>query len=147
MPVDEVVREKILNWIKNGKKYTEIMVLVEKEGQTITKGGITFIKKEAEKKAKLTKPTKQKIDVSKIFTGHSREKKPKFENALERQKPKDIVYTKLLSDLEFSNFEKSLEIVINSNTKRLKTAKAFGILNALNILKDTCKMIKKRGKY
>ena len=148
MPVPPHIRNKIIEWINEGISYTIIMEKVEKEGYSISRGGITYIKtanpKEiTEQKTKQkTKQTKQKED-------------PKSEDPKDKQETKSIKPHKksqtlndfLLSELEFKNLESAFNVVYQSNLKRLKNNRATGILNALNLVNDTIKIMKERGNF
>lgn len=142
------MRNRILTWLEEGKTYAEIIKLVVKAGQKISKGGIFYIKNNP-KKQNNTEQTEQTEQKKKKQPVQDKKFETAYKQLLEKYNSelKEKVHVKLLSDLEFSNFENSLEVVFKSNLIRLKTAHATGILNALIILYDTCKMIKKRGKY
>lgn len=149
IPVSKKVRKKIIGWLEKKVKYEDIIKYVEKEGESISKGGITYIK--YQEFSKKTKQAKQEKKENPRVQDTKKEKKSEFTNALElhEEQIKTELYNtgKLLTELEFNLFEKSFETVYNSNLTRLLNAKAHGILNSLNNLKKIIAIIKKRGKY
>ncbi|HEC92915.1 MAG TPA: hypothetical protein ENI51_08005, partial [Candidatus Atribacteria bacterium] len=133
MPLNTFLRNKVITWLEQGKTYSEIIKLVEFEGGKISRSGINYIKTKY-----LTEQTEQKTEQK------GPGKKQNFKTALDLYKEKEvkqeqltdkkITYIKFLTDLEFELFEKSLEVVYNSNYIRLRKANATGILNALDNL-------------
>ena len=155
MPVNNYLRNKIITWLEEGKPYSKIIELVKAEGGSISKGGISYIKKNIAPE-EITKPEtkpEEKTTIQEEIVPVKPEFKTAFELHRENLKKEfesseaNVKFSRLLTDLEFLTFENALNIIVNSNLIRLKKAKATGILNALNTLIDTCKMIKKRGKY
>lgn len=157
IPVSENVRKKIIEWLNKKIKYEDIIKLVEKEGESITKGGITYIKySEFSKKSKQTKQKNvPEENESESSTGdlqeENEEKKPDLKTALELHKEniKTELYetNRVLTDFEFKMFKKNFEVIYNSNLIRLQKANAKGILNALDNCKDTIQVIEQRGNY
>lgn len=148
MPVPTHIRNKIIEWINKGIPYTEIIEKVDKEGYSISRGGITYIKTARPKKIteqsteQKTKQTKQKEDQKSESPKDNQEKK-----AIKPPKKRQISKDFLLSELEFKILENAFNVVYQSNYKRLKNNRASGILNALNTIKDTIEIIKKRGNF
>jgi len=54
------------------------------------------------------------------------------------------ISTELLSDFEFQIFKNASALIYRSNYKRYKNGRASGMLNALEIIKQTVIMIEKR---
>jgi len=148
MPVDSILRSKILQWIKEGKTYETIKELVKKEGGKISNGGITYIKKEEAKKI-----TEQKTEETTEQTEQGKKedqtikKNRKHIEEVKKDLLQPVLEIKILSDLEFSLLKSSYEIVFKSNQKRLKNNNASGILNSLNNVRNIIKIIEKRGNY
>ena len=144
MPVPTHIRNKIIAWINEGISYTKIIEKVVNEGYSISRGGITYIKTEQKKEIQ-TEQTEQ--------TEQKKEKKPddpkdkQEKESIKPLKKRQISNDFLLSELEFKNLENAFNVVYQSNYKRLKNYRASGILNALNSIKDTIEIIKKRGNF
>ena len=171
MPVDTILRNKILNWIKEEIPYSEIMDLVKKEGATISRGGITYIKKSSiteqteqktEEKTEQTEQKKEKSNASRASKKIETTKEgfclmPNCSNQVYEDKLickthyfglyEETPQEKLLSDLEFTLLKSSFETVYNSNKIRLEKANAKGILNSLNNVRYIIEIIEKRGNY
>lgn len=143
------IRNKIIAWISKGKPYSKIIEKVEKEGYSISKGGITYIKKSHEEEENSEQNTEQESEQTKQKKIKSIESN---ENSVEEKSTKPIEISQisndlLLTELEFKNLENAFQIVYNSNEKRLKNYRATGILNALNTVKTTIEIMKERGGF
>jgi len=157
--VSEKVRSKIIEWIRNGISYSVIMDKVKDLGESISKGGITYIKKDQvkketeqteqeteqeteqkPKKKQLTTPEIKKIQATYITGLELFEKK-------ETEKLKKYSFPKLFTDIEFNIFYHSWKTIYSSNLNRYKSNKAHGMLNSLCVLNDLIEKIKLRGKY
>ena len=113
IPVSPKVRKKIVGWLKEKVKYDDIIELVKKEGESISKGGINYIKEQD-----LTEPTEQKTE-KQARKKKAQDKKPQFENALEvyenQKKKKSKPIKKELTVNEI--FEKVIEFCENKTSK------------------------------
>lgn len=128
---------------------------VEDEGYSISRGGITYIKKSSgsaitEQTTKQeSEQTEQKKEnsVPGITNDKIDKKDTKDKKSTKTIKKSQISHKKFLSILEFKTLENAFNVIYQSNLKRLKSNRATGILNALNTVKTTIEIIKKRGNY
>jgi len=155
MPISVSMRERILQWIKDEKPYSEIIELVEQAGGKISRGGITYIKKThlteqtkqtEQKSVKKTGKTKPKISPESREEIYKEQKYADFYKALDTS-PASNTWGAFLTDLEFKMLENSFQTLYKSNLIRLQNNRAHGILNALNSVDDIIKKIKIRGNF
>lgn len=176
IPVSERVKKLIIGWLKEKKKYKDIIDLVANEKESIGKSGITYIKQNSfSPEKKITEQTEQKTEEKSLVIQTTEKNRKHIEEVKktlykpipdknlileldkiiqEKQKQidalkKTIIQAKntILSDLEFSLLKSSYEVVFKSNHKRLKNNNAHGILNSLNTVKNIIEIIEKRGNY
>lgn len=134
--------------ISKGVSYTEIEKRVKNAGYSISRGGISYIKKSHE--SEITEQnTKQKTEQTEQHSEKNIENNEEYneEKSIKPFEKSKISNKFLLTDLEFKNLENAFNIVYSSNEKRLKNYRASGVLNALNTVKSTIEIIKKRGNF
>lgn len=140
MPVPIHIRNGIIERINDGISYTKIIEWVKEQGYSISRGGISYIKTKHEKE-KAEQKTKQNSEQA------EQKKKRTKQEIKQKYLIQEDKFSKFLTKTEFNNFEKAVLVITKSNYKRYLRAKAFGMLSALDVINETLKIIKERGKY